>query len=146
MIVEAGWEEKGVRLTWKYDPAVQFVGFAAEELRKVEQEARGGFWELQCPHERAIRIVASRDPEKRGGTKAEWNHQFEEMLVDGVKYQTWWTFIKCFTQRVSVLKAPKNIEERDLGSSICLVSTSKHFHRHWPQSCFTLVIDLVPDA
>lgn len=52
-------------------------------VEEVEQEARGGFWELRSLLERAIRILASRDPERRGGTKAEWNHQFEEMLVDG---------------------------------------------------------------
>lgn len=34
MIVEAGWEEGGVRLTWKKDLVVQYVGFAAEELRR----------------------------------------------------------------------------------------------------------------
>ncbi|KAL8930198.1 MAG: hypothetical protein Q9208_000815 [Pyrenodesmia sp. 3 TL-2023] len=82
MLVEAGWKEKGVRLTWKEDPMVRYVGFAAEELRIVEEEARGGFWELRCPLERAIRIVASRDPERRGGRREEWNEQYQEMLVD----------------------------------------------------------------
>ncbi|KAL9033988.1 MAG: hypothetical protein Q9180_005654 [Flavoplaca navasiana] len=82
MIVAAGWEEAGVRLTWREDPRVKYAGFAAGELRSVEQDARGGFWELRCPLERAIRIVASRDPERRGGTREEWNHIYEETLID----------------------------------------------------------------
>ncbi|KAL8649860.1 MAG: hypothetical protein Q9226_005404 [Calogaya cf. arnoldii] len=83
MIVEPGWQGNGVRLTWKKDPTMQYVGLAPEELRRVEQESQDGFWELRCPLERAIRIVASRDPERRGGVRAEWNHHFLEMLVDG---------------------------------------------------------------
>ncbi|KAL8895518.1 MAG: hypothetical protein Q9192_003589 [Flavoplaca navasiana] len=83
MIIELDWEEQGVRLTWKENPAERYVGFAAEELRIVEQKAQGGFWELRCPLERAVRIVASRDFERRGGRREEWNHQFEETLVDG---------------------------------------------------------------
>ncbi|KAL8665143.1 MAG: hypothetical protein Q9168_007771 [Polycauliona sp. 1 TL-2023] len=82
MIIEAEWEEKGVRLTWKNDPGACYVGFATEELRIVETEVQGGFWEMRCPLERAIRIVASRDPERRGGRREEWSHQFEGTLVD----------------------------------------------------------------
>ncbi|KAL8901193.1 MAG: hypothetical protein Q9207_005323 [Kuettlingeria erythrocarpa] len=83
MIVEAGWREEGVRLVWKDDPTLKYVGFAAEELWTVVEEAQGDFWVLWCPLERAIRIVASRDPERRGGRREEWNEQYEDMLADG---------------------------------------------------------------
>ncbi|KAL9032321.1 MAG: hypothetical protein Q9180_006569 [Flavoplaca navasiana] len=82
MIVDVRWEEKGVRLTWKANPVEHYAGFATHELAMVEQNAQGGFWELHCSLERAIRIVASRDPERRGGRWEAWNHQFEETLVD----------------------------------------------------------------
>ncbi|KAL8882750.1 MAG: hypothetical protein Q9198_000302 [Flavoplaca austrocitrina] len=82
MIVAAGWEEAGVRLTRREDPRVKYARFAAGELRLVEQGARGGFWKLRCPLGRAIRIVASRDPERRGRTREEWNYIYEETLID----------------------------------------------------------------
>ncbi|KAI4126070.1 MAG: hypothetical protein LQ338_003958 [Usnochroma carphineum] len=81
MIVEAGWTEQGVALVWKEEPVGEFVGFAAEELGTVEEEGRDGFWELRCSLERAIRIVASRDLERRG-RKEEWNEALEETLID----------------------------------------------------------------
>ena len=82
MILEAGWREEGVRVVWKEDPVLNYVGFAVEELWTVVEKEQGEFWVLWCPLERAIRVIASRDPERRGGRREEWNELFEETLID----------------------------------------------------------------
>jgi len=81
MLVHEGWKDNGVRLVWRNEDVVgNYIGFGKENVRPVDEEV--GLREVECSLEAGMRIVASRDSERRGKKEA-WNELLEETLIDG---------------------------------------------------------------
>jgi len=88
MLVHKGWKDNGIRLVWRNKDVMRnYMGFGKEDVRSVDEEV--GLREVKCSLEVGMRIVASRDP-KRRGKKEEWNELLEENLIDGEDHSATW--------------------------------------------------------
>lgn len=78
MLVQEAWKYSGVRLVWRSEEVMKdYTGFDKEDIRIVDEEA--GLKEVKCSLEVGMRIVASRDLERRG-KKEGWNDVLETLI------------------------------------------------------------------